>query len=438
MKTNSMFKQGFVMVGIVAFPGSLTSIAHADVITDWNQQLLNSISAGNVAPPRAARMMAMVHTAQFDAVNAISNQYQTYQGYLPCPSGASKEAAAAQAARDVLTQFFPTRQAIFDAQLTTHLNAVGAGQGRTDGVDLGGRAATGIMNLRSSDNSNNNFTYNGGTNPGQWRPTGPGFASAALPHWGTVTPFSVNSSSQYMPSAPPSINSPAYATAYNEVRELGRNTSATRTQQQTDTAFLWRAGSNTVTPPGMWNEIAQQVVSTNNLSIEESARTFALLGIAVSDAAITAWKTKNTYDFWRPETAIILSGSDGFDPAGADPTWQPLLVTPNHQSYTSGHSTFSSAAAAVLAELMGDTQTFTVTGDGITRQYTSISAAMEDAGMSRIYGGIHWQFDNQAGLDSGSAIGEWVVENSLRVPTPGAIALLGMGGLMIARRRRSV
>lgn len=430
------FTSHALVIALVGASGTLLSAAHADVITDWNQQLLSSIQAENVAPPRASRMMAMVHLAQFDAVNAVSNQYHTYQGYLPCPTGTSKDAAAAQAARDVLVNFFPSRAAIFDAQLSTHLGAVGNAQSRVDGVDLGQRAATGIMNRRATDNSGNNFTYNGGTNVGQWRPTGPAFAPAALPHWGTVTPFSVTSSSQYMASPPPAVGSAAYQAAYNEVRELGRNSSATRTQYQTDTAFLWRAGGNTVTPPGQWNQVAQQLVAANNLSIEDSARTFALLGMAVADAGITAWQTKNTYDYWRPETAIQLTGADG-TMAGADPTWAPLFVTPNHQSYTSGHSTFSSAAATVLASLFGDAQTFTVSGDNRTRQYTSLWAAAEEAGMSRIYGGIHWQFDNQAGLAGGAGVGAWVAANGLPVPTPGAVALMGLGGLIAMRRRRS-
>jgi membrane-associated phospholipid phosphatase len=130
-----------------------------------------------------------------------------------------------------------------------------------------------------------------------------------------------------------------------------------------------------------------------------------------------------------------LTGADG-TMAGADPTWAPLFTTPNHQSYTSGHSTFSSAAATVLASVFGDAQTFTVTGDGRTREYTSLWAAAQDAGMSRIYGGIHWQFDNSAGLAGGAGVGAWVAANGLPVPTPGAVALMGLGGLIATRRRR--
>jgi membrane-associated phospholipid phosphatase len=159
--------------------------------------------------------------------------------------------------------------------------------------------------------------------------------------------------------------------------------------------------------------------------------------MAVADAGITAWETKNTYDFWRPITGIQLAGTDGNDLTVADPSWQPLFNTPNHQSYTSGHSTFSSSAAALLAAFFGtDNLGFTVTGDGRSRQYTSFSAAAADAGMSRIYGGIHWLFDNTAGLQSGGAIGSWVFDNAFQVPAPGVLGLLTAGLLAAGRRRR--
>jgi membrane-associated phospholipid phosphatase len=430
------FRMHAGVLAVVLAAGCAVPAASADVITDWNQQLLDSIRASNVAPPAASRMMAMMHTAQHDAVNAVSNRYATYQQGFSAPSNTSKEAAAAKAARDVLATFFPSRVSQFDSQLNTHLSTLAPGASRDQGVALGSAVASGIFNTRSTDGSANALPpETGGNIPGQWRPTGPAFAPALLPQWGRVTPFAVNSSQQFMPGPPPAIDSAEYAAAYSEVRNLGGLASSIRTQYQTDTAFLWRAGPNTVTPPGQWNQIAQQVVMSKNLSIEDSARTFALLGMAVADAGITAWETKNTYDFWRPESAIQLAGANGLDPSDADPTWRPLLTTPNHQSYTSGHSTFSAAAATVLALLFGDDQTFTVAGDGRVREYSSLWAAAQDAGMSRIYGGIHWQFDNQAGLSSGSAIGAWVVNTAL-IPSPSAAGIMALGGMMVMRRRR--
>jgi hypothetical protein len=418
----------------IAAPGSASA---ADVMSEWNSQLLSAIAASNTAPPRASRMMAMMNVAAYEAVNSVSRRFTPYHQYVNAPAGASREAAAAVASHHVLSQLFPSRQAILDAQLNTHLGLIADGPSKTHGVMLGTSCGQDIIASRSNDNSDMNTTYTGGNAIGQWRPTGPGFQPAAVPHWRYVTPWSVNSATQFRPGPPPDVNSTEYAAAYEEVKELGAANSATRTQHQTDTAFLWRAGGNTVTPPGQWMQVTQQMVAERELEIDESARAFALVGIAVADAGITSWETKNLYDYWRPETGIQLGDADGNAATAGDASWTPLLTTPNHQSYTSGHSTFSAAAAAVLTGLFGTQNiSFTVSGDNITRGYSSFADAAADAGMSRIFGGIHWQFDNQAGLASGAAVGQWVLANSLVVPTPGAIGVLGVGVLALARRRR--
>jgi hypothetical protein len=424
-------------VALMLAAGAVTTAAQADVIVDWNQELLGAIAATNMAPPRAARAMAMVHTAQFEAVNSIDRNFRNYRQYFDCPTGTSKEAAAAQAAAGVMLELFPTRAAQINARLSTHLGGIADGTTKVDGITLGVQAASAMLSHRSTDNSSNSVSFTNGTQPGQWR-TVPASASAILPHWGSVRPFVVNSSSQFSSPAVPALTSAAYATAYNEVKELGRVDSATRTQYQTDTAYLWRAGGNTVTPPGQWNEVAQQVAAGRNLNIEQSSRMFALLGLAVADAGVTAWETKYTQLFWRPETGIQLGDTDGNAQTIGESNWTPLFATPNHPSYTSGHSTFSSAAAAILRNFIGgDSFTFTVTGDGRSRQYTNFTDAMNEAGMSRVYGGIHWQFDNQMGLAAGSALGDWVFGNALAVPTPGALGTLAVTALFAARRRRA-
>ncbi len=430
MKTRTL------ITAITLAAGAFTTVAQADVIVDWNQELLSAISATNMAPPRAARAMAMVHTAQFEAVNSLDRNFRSFQQYFECPTGTSKEAAAAQAAAGVMLELFPTRAAQINARLTSHLGGISDGAAKFDGITLGGQAASAMLANRATDNSSNTVSFTNGTQPGQWR-TVPLTASPILPHWGSVRPFVVNSSSQFAAPAAPALNSAAYAAAYNEVKELGRVDSATRTQYQTDTAFLWRAGGNTVTPPGQWNQVAQQIAASRSLNIDDSARMFALLGLAVADAGVTSWETKYSQLIWRPETGIQLGDTDGNAATVGDSSWMPLFATPNHPSYTSGHSTFSSAAAAVLRNIVGsDNFTFTVMGDGRSRQYNSFTDAMNEAGMSRIYGGIHWQFDNQAGLAAGSAVGDWVFANALAVPTPGAVGAFAVAGLFAARRRR--
>ncbi len=409
-----------------------------DVITEWNQELLETIRISNTAPPAAARAMAMVHTAAFEAVNSIDRNYRPYVSYFNCPTGTDKRAAAAVASRDMMAALFPSRAAEFDARLATQLAVLPDGPGKTEGITLGSAAAASMLSRRQNDGSGAPApTIADGTLPGQWRRTAPAFANPALPQWRGVKPFSVTSSTQFDPGPAPALDSAAYLAAYNEVKEIGSLTSATRTAHQTDTAFLWRAGANSVTPPGQWNQIAQQVAIARNQSLDENARMFALLGLAVADAGITAWDAKYEDLVWRPITGIRLGDSDGVDGTVGDASWQPLLTTPNHPSYVSGHSTFSSAAAAVLTQFWGtDAVNFTLTGDGVTRSYSSLNEAMNDAGMSRIYGGIHWQFDNTGGLASGLGIGAWVMGNTLTVPAPATIALFGALGLASARRRR--
>lgn len=410
--------------------------AASNPIQTWNRTLLSSIAAENVSPPAASRMMAMVHAAQADAVANVTGAFRAYGPQVSSASGTSAQAAAASAARDVMVSLFPSRQSIFDAQLAAEIGSMPVA-GRAEGVALGRACAVALVSMRAGDGSATaNFTYNGGTAIGQWRPTPPANQSAALPGWRYVTPWAMNDRGQFRAAPPPAVDSAEYTAAYNEVRELGAVNSATRTQHQTDTAFLWRAGPNTVTPPGMWMNIADQIATTRGMSLEDTARLFGTMSIAVADAAISAWETKNTYDYWRPVTGIRLGETDGNGDTAGDASWTPLFATPNHQSYTSGHSTFSSAAAAVLSAFLGtDSVTFTATGDGVTRTYTSIEAAMLDAGMSRIYGGIHWQFDNQAGLLAGTQVGQWAFANVFQVPAPG-VGVLVVGGIAAAARRR--
>jgi membrane-associated phospholipid phosphatase len=436
-----MKTRGFAVAALALVAGGLSTTALAqNVVVDWNQALLDSISASNTAPPAAARQMAMTQLAVFEAVNSIDRTFNPYASYIPCPNPTSKEAAAATAAHRVLSTLYPARTATFDSLLNQHLGNVADAAQRSEGVSLGSTAGNAILAQRTNDGSAGNVSVPDGTNPGEWRRTAPSFANPALPHWRYVTPFAISSATAFRPPAPPSLTSAEYTAAYNEVKELGSINSATRTQYQTDTAFLWRAGGNTVTPPGQWNQVAQQVATGQNLSIVDSARLFALLGMAEADAGIVAWEAKYADLLWRPITGIREGDNDTNPDTVGDANWTPLFATPNHPSYTSGHSTFSAAAAAILTQFTGsDNFTFTVTGDNVTRQYTSFSTALADAGMSRIYGGIHWQFDNIAGKASGWNVGREVFGTQLTaVPAPAASGVLLTGlGLIASRRRRN-
>ena|GEM_PF-251958 len=425
--------------------GALVATANgalADEVTYWNGVLLQAIRTSSTPPPVASRGMAMMHTAAFDAVNSLSNGYSPYHQSYAAMSGASGEAAVAQASYDVLVSLFPSQQANFDTALSSRLAALPAGPSRDAGIALGSTAAAGILNLRAGDNSALLTPYTPGTNPGEWRPTPPANAPALLPNWPHVTPWTKSSGSQFRdPVGPPSLDSPEYAAALDEVRLLGDTNAqalGNRTADQTEIALFWADGGGTATPPGHWNLIAQQVVLDQGLSLVDSARTFALLNLGLADAAIVSWDNKYAYDFWRPITAIR---EDSVNP---DPAWTPLITTPPFSSYTSGHSTFSGAASEILASLFGDEVSFATSQDNnplIVREFTSFSQAAAEAADSRLYGGIHFRFDNDDGLVAGQSLGNHVATTQLQpVPEPSSLILAAfatVGAALLVRKRRA-
>jgi membrane-associated phospholipid phosphatase len=239
----------------------------------------------------------------------------------------------------------------------------------------------------------------------------------------------MESGSQFRPSAPPALNSSEYAQAVDQVMRLGEFNSRERTQDQTAIAKFWADGAGTGTPPGHWNQIAVDQVLSRNLPLLESARTLALVNIALADAGIASWDAKYFYDLWRPIDAIRKADTDGNSATIQDSNWSPLLQTPPFQSYTSGHSTFSHAAASVLTQIFGENVSFLDHADpgytgawppvddtsGIPRRaFTGFRQAAEEAGLSRIYGGIHYSFDNTAGSLSGKQIGDATVAKMLK------------------------
>ncbi len=396
----------------------------SDVILDWEGALLDAVRVANTAPPPASRLMAMVGVAMYDAVQLVEQTHQIYNASgaitgLPGPAlpGTSREAAAAAAAHTILVSAFPSQKATFDRRLAESLANVPDGVGETAGVELGTAVGNAILAWRANDGANAVVPYTPENQPGKWQPTPPAFAAAFAPQWGKVTPFALTSGSQFRPGGPPAVNSPAFAADFNEVKALGAANSTTRTADQTLIAQFWADGAGTETPPGHWIEIAQRVAIQQALPLGANARLFALLGMAEADAAIACWDAKYTYNLWRPVTAI-RNTTPAVNPATvADPTWSPLLVTPPFPEYTSGHSTFSGAASAVLTAFFGSDVPILVGSDdvpGVVRSYDSFNQAADEAGRSRIYGGIHYQSANRDGLASGRSLGNFIVENFLK------------------------
>ena len=387
----------------------------ADVVLEWNQMALQAIGQARVSPVVASRALAITQAAVFDAVNDIDRSFEPYFADVHASHGASLEAAAAQAAHDALAALFPSQSSTFDAALAADLVGIPPGQAR-QGTDVGREVARQILEWRSTDGSDRVVTYTPGTDPGDWRPTPPANLPALAPQWPYVTPFAMTSGSQFRPAAPPALDSAEYAAAFNEVKTLGSADSTTRTEEQTQIARFWNDGLGTAFAPGYWNRIAQDVATGQGLSLVSEAHLFALLNIATADALISCWDAKYAYSFWRPVTAIRAADTDGNPDTEPDTSWSPLLVTPNFPSYTSAHSTVSGAAAEVLTALFGDQYQFTVSAVSVpyTRSFDSFEAAAAEAGRSRIYGGIHYTFDNLNGLAVGGEVADYVMGNFLK------------------------
>lgn len=195
---------------------------------------------------------------------------------------------------------------------------------------------------------------------------------------------------QFRPSGPPPLTSRRYAADFNQVKELGAIDSRTRTAEPSLIARFWSDFSYTATPPGHWNQIAAIIAESRGSTLAQNARLFALLNIVMADAGILCWDAKCLYDFWRLITAIRAADTDENPGTEPDPDWNSFLSAPPFPEYTSGHSTFSKAASVVIGLFFGaDDIPFTVGNDTlpvISRSYSSLAAAADECGMSRICG----------------------------------------------------
>lgn len=417
----------------LALAGStlLVIAARADTVTEWNSIWLDCIRATGGPPCPIARAGAMVHAAIYDAVNSIRPRYAAYLATAPATPDASLDAAAATAAHDVLVALYPGRESILDAGLETSLARIPDGSSKTAGIQVGQQAALQVIQARQNDGSDNATPYTIGTAPGEWKPTYPDYTSPPwTPNWGLVTPWVIRSGNQFRPRGPLGftdlqriLTDPKYAKMFRDVKELGARNSRKRTAYQTQTAYFWANDvDGTYKPPGHLNHIAQVLSAQRHLSLEENARLFALLNLALGDAGIVAWDCKYVtgIDFWRPVTGIREADADGNPLTVPDPSWEPLnAFTPPFPAYISGHATFGGTAAAIFRRYFGtDRVTFAVTTDeplytGGPRTYRTFSEAAAEDAQSRIFLGVHWQFDADDGLAAGTTLGDYVFAHAL-------------------------
>ena len=482
-----------VLLGAGAVGQAAGDATPSDVLYEWNDTALDVLGLVNIRndpaqyehiggdnPPQSGRILAMLHGATYDAVQGILGQAPSYRPG-PAPAGAaSVEAAVMEASRTVLGGLFeadthlipgdefPGRLSTAQGMITSRwqtqfadlLDQVGAGamtQAELDaGRAWGEQVGEAMLDWRADDGADEAaIAWEDSLQRGEYRTdlfTPDADDPAAEPAYGLVEPFAMSGSRQIFIDPPPDLDSPAFAADLEEVRTLGRrdryltDAVSAEVDEQYRTAFFWAAkglnpdgsktAEGTVTPAGEWLRIAQDVAQDKGLGLAESSRLFGLLSLAMHDTTLTTWDAKYEYNLWRPIHAI----RDGLDPEHPDADWIPLIPTSMHPEFPSGHSSISGAAATILALYFGtDAITFQASGDdaidGEVREYDSFWAAAEEAAMSRVYGGIHYRFANDAALTMGQQIAEEVFAAHM-VPEPGTLALLGAGGLLLLRRGR--
>jgi hypothetical protein len=414
-----------VTITVLAF-APRTPTQTPNVVIQWNQTL-QTLFVGT-GPGIHIRALPMMHIAMFDAINSIEDVYTPYLVQAKSSRGGSAEAAAATAARDVLTAIYPAQQALFDSALATQLAGMPRGLVR-QGQAVGHAVAAAVLKWRENDGwpltqaavTTPDPNYVLPTFPGLWQPTPPANSLATFTFYPNVVPFAMLTSTQFLPPPPPTLTSGRYAADFNEVKLLGSATSAARTPDET----LWaqvHAGFNTqIGFFHVWNRVAADVAQREGLSLVDTARTFVLLTVGLHDGLQTSFTSKFTYGLWRPVTAIQRAAEDQNAATDADPTWTPLLATPPYPSYAGNAACLSAASARALQIAFGrDDIPFTVVYPrtmGLateTRDYAGFWDLAQQEARSRILGGIHYQFDTDASQTYCVKAPEFTAEHFMR------------------------
>src|SRR5215468_8415383 len=389
----------------------------SNAVAFWNEVAGHSIAVlGGRGPPLASVEAAIVHTAIYDAVNAICGYPFTPYAVRPeVRRPALPEAAVAAAAHDVLVALYPAQQEDLDRTYVEFLEGIrGHHRSKLNGIAAGQQTAAGILDLRANDGRYAGTPWQPPEpGPGVWEPTPPGHLPPLTPWIRDVTPWTMASPSQFRVPPPPDLDSDVWVRDYQETKDYGGEVSGLRTEEQADLAqFIGGAG---VHPMLQWHDAWRDIASDAGLSTLDAARLFAMLSTASSDGLIGCWDSKYTYAFWRPVTAIRVGG--GNPRLEADPDWIGFVITPNHPEYPAAHGCFSGAVVATLQAYFGtDEFSFRMTSPapGLirpVRQYDRFSQALEDALNARIYGGMHYRNSTEYGSELGQLVARQMVEN---------------------------
>jgi hypothetical protein len=390
--------------------------AAADTVCDWWEfanRLSNPMQA-NPTPrtPDVDRAATRVSLAMFEALNAIDRRYESYLGFPAGDPSASQDAAAATAAYRVLLHAFPGQKAALDENYAIAMIAIPDAPGKEAGRLIGEAAATAAIAAGGVDPALQPVPYRPRTTPGEWTATG---LPQIEPYMVTFRPWAIASADALRPPPPPALTSPVWARDYDEVRRLGARASTERTQHQTLMARYRQAFD--VTPS------LRLAADAPGRTRVQNARMFALYQMAFDDAALAMVEAKFHYNFWRPITAIRNGADDGNDATATDAGWVPLLGTPNFPEYPCGHCTVAAAIAEVMTAEVGARPAWgvRVSSTGVPTSAVQALPSWDEweqqVSDSRIYGGVHYRFSNEAGQEIGRRAARTVLEKVMR-PLP--------------------
>jgi hypothetical protein len=407
MKPGSGFSQA-IRIGSVLAAALFATTARGDVIMDWNAKADALAAEKQLLNAPNTRGQAMLHIAMFEAVNAIERRYAPYKLNLTADKATSREAAAAAAAYDVLLALHPDKKADLDATLAASLSGIAENEAKSKGIELGKRAAAGVIAMRENDGSNTPEDYRPATTAGVYVPTTIPIESTSP----KVKPFVMASASQFRAPPPPALTSEAWTRDLNEIREIGSSASAKRSPEQTTIARFWF-----FTGPRTYNAIVRQIATNRKMDLVDCARLYALTSIATADAFTAVFDAKYAYNLWRPITAIRNADLTSNPATPREASWQPLGTTPMHPEYPCAHCIVSSAVSTVLQNVVGnevgEITLASPTAPGVTRKWTRLQDYSDEVSSARIYAGFHYRFSTEAGREMGKKIGELTVATQM-------------------------
>ena len=413
-----MRSKGILPVLLLILCDATHAQAHADPVLEWNEIAFRVLN--DLPPPMQMRFGAIVQLAVFEGVNSVDGRYQSLVGIPRAAPDASAPAAAVSAAHRVLRSYFPDHAAEYDAARAKSLARIPDGPGRQAGLAAGEAAAMAVMASRENDGAEKDASYlPGSTAPGQWQPTPdcPPTGGVFL-HWQDVKPFVIRRVKAFRSPPPPALDSARYARAYAEVKEKGARDSTQRPADRTTVAKFYEVFGDAA----LWNPVARQLAVEARQTLAENAHAFALMNVALHDLTIALVETKYHYHFWRPETAIPAGASDGNPRTEPDASFLTLIPTPCHPGYPSGHAATTGVAREVLERIYGDSGHRIVlthpSMPGVRFEYSTLGEIADDIDDARVFGGIHFAFDQSAGREQGRRVGAHVFRQAFQPARP--------------------